>query len=210
MPLLKFNPTDTESAWAVWHITESENELAYASFESCPDELVSPTKRLEFLAVRALLRETCQQLKIDYQGVLKDSFGKPHLKENPHQISLTHSFPYVAIQIHAYQPVGIDLEQPKEKLTRVAGRVLSAAEQEHAGNHIPTLCVYWCAKEALYKIHGMRGLAFQSHLLIDPFQLASQGTLHGQILANPVIQASLHYLVEPDYVLVTTEKIQRL
>jgi phosphopantetheinyl transferase len=207
MPVLKFNPTDNESAWAVWRITETEHELKDAAREQCPAELASPTKRLEFLAARVLVRSICHHFNLGYVGIAKEPSGKPYLPNHRHFISLTHSFPYVAAQLDVAQPVGVDLEQPKEKLTRVASRVLNQHELQHANNHLTTLCVYWCAKESLYKIQGARGLSFQSHLAVDEFTLQPQGLLTGHILTDAQVHASLRYFVEPDYVLVITEKI---
>ena len=135
----------------------------------------------------------------------KDEFGKPYLKEHPHHVSLTHSYPYVAVQLDRWNAVGIDLEQPKEKLKTIANRVFSADEVRDAGENIVKLCIYWCAKEALYKIHGKRNILFTDHLRVMPFQLASNGTFTGKILldANELI-IQLQYLVMMDFVLVYT------
>lgn len=204
MPIKKFTETK-QGAWAVWEITEVESELAFLALESCPDELVAPTKRLEFLAVRALLRTVCGRLGIDYQGTSKDEFGKPHLKGAHQHISLTHSFPFVAVQIDAQQSVGIDLEQPKQNLLRVASRVFNADELMRAGESLTLLCILWCAKEALYKLYGKRGLSFKTQVAIQGLQQPSEGTLVGHVLVNPMIRATLQYETNREYVLVTTQ-----
>ena len=102
--------------------------------------------------------------------------------------------------------MGIDIEQPKEKLLRVAPRVLSNTEEEDAGSDIIKHCVYWCAKEAMYKIYGKRGLHFNSQLNLDPFELKRSGSLTGYIRANGIpTVVSLGYIVRGDYVLVYTK-----
>ncbi|MCU0420498.1 MAG: 4'-phosphopantetheinyl transferase superfamily protein, partial [Cyclobacteriaceae bacterium] len=175
---------DKQSAWGLWYISENEQELGFEAMESCPEDIVNPQKRLEWLAGRALVRALVENSGLTYAGVKKDAYGKPALKDLPHRVSLSHSFPYVAAQVDRDQEVGIDLEQPKQKLLTIAHRVLSPAEQQNAGEDVVKHCVYWCAKEALYKIHGKRGLHFATQLLIDPFALSSAGTLHGHIVAE--------------------------
>jgi len=206
MPLVRSETTGEESAWGLWQITETEEELSYEALESCPDEIIAPSKRKEFLAGRALLRTLAEKVGVQYTGIRKDEQGKPYLKNQPHGISLSHSSPYVAAQIHPREAVGIDIEQPKEKLLRVAPRVLSSSEENDAGNDIVKHCVYWCAKEAMYKLHGKRGLHFNNQLNLDPFELKRSGELQGYIRANGVpTVVSLGYVVKDDYVLVFTK-----
>ena len=181
MPLVKMEKTAKQSGWAIWFITETKEELDSFSPEECPSEIISAQKKLEWLAGRMLIRTLVEHSGLDYHGLRKDEFGKPFLKEHTHHISLTHSFPYVAAQIDVGQSVGIDLEQPKEKLLRVAHRVMADYELIDAGQDILKHCVYWCAKEALYKVYGKRGLIFSNHLNIEPFTLQQAGDLKGRI-----------------------------
>lgn len=205
MPRLKITRLDKQSSWGLWYISESEQELSFEAMESCPEDLINPQKKLEWLAGRALVRALVENSGLTYAGMSKDIYGKPALKALPHHISLSHSFPYVAAQMDRHQDVGIDLEQPKPKLLTIAHRVLSPAEQQHAGEDVVKHCIYWCAKEALYKIHGKRGLHFATQLLVDPFTLSLAGTLQGRIVSEHETLAHLGYLVQPDYVLVFTQ-----
>jgi 4'-phosphopantetheinyl transferase len=205
MPLLKLEQMGEGSQWAVWFIDESEEELAFDALESPPEEIISPQKRLEYLAGRALIKMLVEHNQLEYDGLRKDEFGKPFLKDHPHQVSLSHSFPYVAAQLHSTSSVGIDIEQPKEKLLRIASRVLSEAEINDAGENVVKHCVYWCAKEALYKIYGKRGLHFNSQLNVDSFELRHQGELSGKISASGFYsQHNLGYWVHSDFVLAYT------
>jgi 4'-phosphopantetheinyl transferase len=205
MPLVKMKKVGTQSSWALWLIAETEPELSFDAMESCPDEIISVQKRLEWLSGRALLKALVGNCGLNYQGIRKDEYGKPFLKEHSFQISLTHSFPYVAAQIHNSESVGIDLEQPKEKLLKIAHRVLSPSELADAGEDIVKHCVYWCSKEALYKIYGKRGLHFENQLNLEPFELQTEGVLSGRINVNEVMmQVTLSYVVETDYVIVYT------
>ncbi|MGE0588501.1 MAG: 4'-phosphopantetheinyl transferase superfamily protein [Cyclobacteriaceae bacterium] len=203
MPLVDLKESSLHGV-ALWHIAETEDDLkSLAPNDQCPQDIVSPLKRLEWLSGRILIKSLAEQQGIQYSGITKDQFGKPFLKDNTHQISLSHSYPYVAAQIHPSLSVGIDIEQPKDKLLRIASRVLDTGELEDAGADIVKHCIYWCAKEALYKIYGKRGLLFTNHLKVRPFQLQKTGELHGAIeFDNVNVFAELRYIVEPEYVLV--------
>ncbi len=208
MPLFKIDSIGNESAVGIWHIQETEEALAYDAFEQCPEELVSQQKRLEWLAGRVLIRKLVETYHLPYVGILKDEFGKPYLRELSHHISLSHSYPFVAAQIDSNQSVGIDLEQPKKKLLTIASRVLSPEELENAGTDIVKHCVYWCAKETMYKMYGKRGLHFSNQLNIEPFSLSENGSLKGIITANNQKQnINLKYTIEKDFVLVYTQPI---
>lgn len=205
MPLVRAEMTGDGSAWGLWQITETEEELSYEAFESVPDDIIAPSKRKEYLAGRALVKTLAEKVGVQYSGIRKDEQGKPYLKDQSHEISLSHSSPYVAAQIHEREAVGIDIEQPKEKLLRVAPRVLSSSEEDDAGNDVVKHCVYWCAKEAMYKLYGKRGLHFNSQLNLDPFELKRSGELQGYIRANGIpTLVNLGYVVKDDYVLVYT------
>lgn len=205
MPLVRTEILSKGSAWALWHIDESEEELAFTAMESCPDDIVAPLKRKEYLAGRALVRTLIESEGLTYLGLRKDDNGKPFLKDSSYEISLSHSSPYVAAQIHSSKPVGIDVEQPKEKLLRIASRVMSPVEEKNAGQDPVKHCVYWCAKEVMYKIHGKGGLAFSSQLNIEPFVLERSGDLKGRITGDKVEDVTLSYIVKSDHVLVYTK-----
>jgi 4'-phosphopantetheinyl transferase len=206
MPVAEMHKMGEESCWALWRIDEDEQALSYHAMESCPEDLISVQKRLEYLAGRALMKTLVETIGISYSGMKKDEAGKPFLKDSQHQVSLSHSFPYAAAQIHPTHSIGIDIEQPKAKLLRIASRVLSLQEQKDAGHDPVKHCIYWCAKEAMYKIYGKRGLHFNSQLLIEPFGLAAAGNINGRILANSSeVNVRLDYIVDPDFVLVTTK-----
>lgn len=205
MPVLKLESIGKEKAWAIWHVTETEKWLTSEALQACPDEIIFPQKRLEWLAGRALIRRLAESCGLKYEGLTKDEFGKPFLKSHKHQISLSHSYPYVAAQIDGTKSVGIDLEQPKEKLRKVAPRLFSKSEVEDAQNDLTKLCIYWCAKEAMYKVYGKRNLLFTDHLIVDPFHLSDSGRIHGSIsLPGDITSVHLQYVVTKDFVVVYT------
>lgn len=201
MPLIELNKTGEQCGWAIWRIEESETQLAGDILGSIPAAIVHPQKRLEWFAVRTLTLTLSNYLGLRYFGIKKDAVGKPSLERYAHRLSLSHSFPHVAVQIDKFKSVGIDLEQPKEKLLKVAPRTLSPDELKHAGQDIVKHCIYWCAKEALFKLDGKGGLHFSADLKIEPFELKNEGFLHGWIKERDV---ELVYQVNKDFVVVYT------
>jgi 4'-phosphopantetheinyl transferase len=202
MPITKIDIDKKNGGLAIWKIDESEADLAFHAQEQCPEEIISSQKRLEWLAGRNVITALTEKMDLNYNGLHKNEFGKPFLKGLSIEVSLTHSYPYVAAQLSLHKPVGIDLEQPKEKLLAIAARVLSPEELKDAGTDIVKHCVYWCSKEALYKIDGKKGLHFSNQLNIQPFTLQKNGSLQGTITRHVKQLIDLMYLVEPEFVLV--------
>jgi 4'-phosphopantetheinyl transferase len=204
MPLEKIDSINSHT-WALWKIEEDENTLAIqlSSDERIPDSISNSKKRLEWFAGRLLVKNLIEKLGIAFQGVTKDEFGKPFLKGSAYQLSLSHSYPYVAASVHKELSVGIDLEQPKTKLLRIAPRVLNINELEDAGENVTKHCIYWCAKETLIKVYGKKDLTLAEHLKITPFSLEKQGHLIGRIIVNDIATTvPLWYSVTENFVVV--------
>ncbi|GAB3643996.1 4'-phosphopantetheinyl transferase family protein [Spirosoma arcticum] len=136
------------------------------------DDLVGirhPAQRVEWLACRAAVQQLAEMQGLAYAGLQKDAFGKPHLVGLPGSISLSHTGGWAAAVLHRSKPVGIDIEPVRDQFQRVVPRVLSTDEIAHANGDSARLAVYWCAKEALYKLYGKRNLTFREHLHVEPF-----------------------------------------
>jgi 4'-phosphopantetheinyl transferase len=204
MPLKEIHQTGLQSGWAIWHIEENADHLANKIIGIPPAEITHESKKLEWLAARHLVLSLSNHLGLRYFGIRKDAFGKPFLEKYPHHLSLSHSYPYVAAQIDHEQPVGIDLEQPKDKILKIGPRIFSPAELADAGTDVIKHTVYWCAKETLYKIHGKGNVHFSNQLNIAPFLLQEEGSLKGIISSGKEMLVNLEYTIEPDYVFVRT------
>jgi phosphopantetheinyl transferase len=190
VPLL-FSETFTEAGLlGVWETTETTDDLL-AGLAPLPTEqsealaLPHPQKRREFAASRLLLHHLTHLAGLPYHGLAKDDFGKPALHRLDWHLSITHDVRYAAAVLHPIRPVGIDLEAPRETLRRVAPRILSPAELAHADDDLHHLTVYWTAKEALYKLHGKRGLFFSTQLRIEPFHRGDE-VIAGEIRAEGI------------------------
>jgi phosphopantetheinyl transferase (holo-ACP synthase) len=204
MPLAKI-VSEEGRTWGLWRIAEDETTLAglVAPWEAVADTISNKNKRLEWLAGRVLVKEICASMSIDFEGVTKDQYGKPFLKGNDFHLSLSHSFPYVAALVDLSGAVGIDLEQPKDKLLRIAHRILHEDELLNAGTDVLKHTVYWCAKETLVKVHGQKDLIFAENLIIDAFEMATEGNIRGRIIVSDTERViPLRYILFPNFVVV--------
>jgi 4'-phosphopantetheinyl transferase EntD len=206
MPLEKI-VVQTDRAWALWRITEDETtlELELDGVEGAPESLKNSQKRLEWLAGRIATKEVMKSLDVAFQGIAKDEFGKPSPKMSNIHLSLSHSFPYAAALIDRNSRVGIDLEQPKEKLLKIAPRIHHPDELHDLGTDLVKHCIYWCAKESMIKLHGRKDLIFAENMFIQPFRRKQEGNITGKfIIGDSESVVSLHYVVYPSFVMVYT------
>ncbi|MBD2754539.1 4'-phosphopantetheinyl transferase family protein [Spirosoma validum] len=155
-------------------ITEDEPTLRHALSLTISEQedlatITHPAQRIEWLACRIAIRQLVEAEGMVYSGLQKDEFGKPHLINSPWHVSLSHTIGWAAAVLHRSRPVGIDIEPIRDQFRRVVPRVLSDSEIAHAAGDPNRLAVYWCAKEALYKLYGKRQLTFREHLHIEPF-----------------------------------------
>lgn len=191
--------------WALWRITEDESSLSETirPWEQLSHLISNRNKRLEWLAGRVLVKHVMHSMGLAFQGLTKDQFGKPFPVGYNFHLSLSHSFPYVAALLDKIESVGIDLEQPKVKLLRIAPRIFSHIELQDAGTNITKNCIYWCAKETLIKVHGQKNLVFAENMIIDSFSMENEGDIRGRIIVRDVERIiPLHYIVYPNFVVV--------
>lgn len=81
-------------------------------------------------------------------------------------ISISHSADYVAVAFGHLEGIGIDVEQPRTQLARVAPRVLSEAEMAVYGRNERLLLKAWTLKEALYKAALTEGVDFRRDIVL--------------------------------------------
>lgn len=200
MPVLRQWTVFEQCHLLIWEITETtaqlREDLVITSIEWQEFvEISHPQKQLEWLAGRKAMQTLIQTQQLPYEGMTKDVYGKPHLSKRVAEISLTHTAHFIAVAMHPTSPLGIDLERVADKLARVAPKFLSISENQHAQGDLRRLCTYWCAKEALYKLHGTRQLSFREQIAIAPFDEQAQ-SLRGVIVPSQTVHQLHRFEIE--------------
>jgi len=207
MPIKKYVEVSTDISWAIWEITEEEEELRDRLELNNHDRthlssIRHPKKTKEYLAGRMVLRHLFRSLKLGFPGIYKDQWGKPHLLNHTFQISISNTYPYAIAMINQSNPAGIDMEKTDPKFLRIKHKYLNRQELEMAGDDLRLLNIMWCAKEALYKVFGKKRLSFRENITIKPFWAQSKGQLSGAIsIGGNMEEIKLEYLNWGNYVI---------
>ncbi|WP_345950561.1 4'-phosphopantetheinyl transferase superfamily protein [Mucilaginibacter sp. PAMB04274] len=198
---------DADTEIALWRIEEdadtlyhklqlNEQEKAYV------DQLANGKRHLHWLGTRVLLRTMLNTT--NYIDCRIDTHGKPYLYDMPYHISLSHSFDYAAVMISKSRPVGIDIEQIKQKVERIAPKFLRHEEQAaiDADNKIAHLYVCWCAKEAIYKCYGQKEVSFLDNIALERFPFTAEGSLQAHLHKGELhIDYKVDFLQYEDYMI---------
>jgi len=176
---------DNDALIGVWQVSETEEELKELS--STPtDEMEeisfirSESLRKQRLAVRALL-----STMFDEKVYLSHhDNGKPYIENNPVNISITHTDRYVAVILHEEENVGIDIESLDRDFSAVEKRALSEEEIEDLEDdkRNEQLAIYWCAKEAIFKLLSVYNLDFAEQIEIERFRPRGEGELEATFI----------------------------
>jgi len=179
MPLYKTISLGPGTTIYIWKVVETEESLAQM-VSLTPNSMArirgmkSEIHRRAYFSIRHLLMEAGY---VD-QDLYYDEEGKPHLKDGDF-ISITHSHMYTGVIVSDRYQVGIDIEQQREKILRIAHKYTPVGAYRTIGNTetlIRKLTVVWGAKESLYKICAKKGLSFLHHIVITDFALTDSGT----------------------------------
>jgi phosphopantetheine--protein transferase-like protein len=171
---------DNDAEIGVWQITETEEELKELS--STPtDEMEeisfirSESLRKQRLAVRALLNTMFD----DKVYLSHHDNGKPYIENNPINISITHTAKYVAVILHEEENVGIDIESLDRDFSVVEKKALSEDEIEDLEDEKRNeqLAIYWCAKEAIFKLLSRYNVDFAEQIEVERFRPRGEGEL---------------------------------
>ena len=176
---------DNKAEIAVWHVTESEEELL--SLTSVPnDELEeislfrSESQRRQKLAVRALINEVFEEkMYLNHHDN-----GQPYLENCATNISITHTENYVAIIIHDDEEVGIDVESLDRDFSVVEKKALSEDEIDdlEKDKRNEQLAIYWCAKEAIFKRMSLNRVVYSEQIEVEKFNVRKEGELEATFI----------------------------
>lgn len=170
MPLYKEIILKENAKLYLWKITEDSGELHRAvklntSSQNRVDSMKSVSHQKGFLAVRMLL----QHIGYTDFDLYYDAFGKPHLTDGK-CISISHSHTFSAIAI-SDQRIGLDVEQVKEKILKIASRFMDVSHLENLSEIDKRIkaTVIWGIKESIFKIKNIEGISFRNHIFEEDF-----------------------------------------
>jgi len=160
-----------DTLYAIWQITESVEEL-YPAIKLRENEeilyrsFVAESRKKQWLAYRILIRELLKP--VDFP-VEYDQTGKPFLTGSGFHISVTHTEDLAAVIISRNASVGIDIEKIKPRIIKVKDKFLHEEELSliNKDDELEQLTLAWCAKEALYKMYGLRNLDFRENIRLE-------------------------------------------
>ena len=198
---------DNKAEIAVWHVTETEDELIRLS--SVPtDEMEeislfrNENQRRQKLAVRALLNEVFEEkMYLNHHDN-----GKPYLENCVTNISITHTDKYVAIIISDDDELGIDIESLDRNFAPVEEKALSEEEIDDLDDDKKNeqLAIYWCAKEAIFKRMSQSRVNFAEQIEVEKFNLKKEGELEATFIHKDEYEEDfeLEYMMFDRHVLV--------
>jgi 4'-phosphopantetheinyl transferase len=182
MPLFRTIHINENTSIFLWKITEDYNELFRSvSLKDTSlnrlENMKSESHQKGFLSVRMLLQH-CGYSDLD---LIYDEFGKPHLRDSlkqiqaPTHISISHSFDFAAIAL-SNENIGIDIEQVKEKVLRIAPRFMETWHLKNLSHEdqMKKATVIWGTKEAIFKVKNEVGISFPDHIFEKAFLLSDK------------------------------------
>lgn len=170
MPLFKIIP-QTEGLLGIWQLSETSDELlSYFSVQELndPDYLryTHEKRKVEWLATRVLMK---QLIGSDFTVSYAET-GKPILNHTRYKhLTISHSRHFVVVFTHEKHQVGIDIEDTSRNYNSIEKRYLSEAELLQVSKSPLLQCLYWCAKEAVFKLVPDHDIEFRSQILVSPF-----------------------------------------
>ncbi len=185
MPVIESRIIDDSTLLGVWEITESSDELLSSLTLTKHEQQFfngfrTDLRKKQWLAYRLLIQKLFPDRNFT---VAYDKNGKPYLENSNHHISVTHTGQYAACIISTTKRVGIDIEMVKPRIDKVRHKFLSPSELSHIpeGQKLEILTIYWCAKEALYKLHGKKQLDFIKNIKVPDFTFDNTGEFEAEI-----------------------------
>lgn len=209
MPLHKVVYLQPNTKLYLWKISEDfdtlfrEVRLKDSSLARL-EGMKSESHQKGFLAVRMIL----QHLEYTDFDLLYDEFGKPHLKPQgcsikDLELSISHSHDFSAIVI-SEQKVGLDLEQLKNKILKIAPRFMDISHLENLSTDekIKKATVIWGIKESIFKLKNEVGISFSDHISENAFTFDDKITTAQLKFNNKEENFKIRFDQEEDYIFV--------
>ena len=171
MPVFFQHQINEGTRLGIWKIEETEE--FFKGNVPLHREVTHPHKRLQHLAGRFLLQYLFPDFP--YQLIEIADTRKPFLPDQQYHFSISHCGDYAAAIVSKNQRVGLDIEIPVEKISRIMYKYLSAKEHElfslipgtdtdQVVMNVEEPTLLWSAKEAVFKWYGNGGVDFRRQI----------------------------------------------
>lgn len=187
MPLYRKAIFEDGMVLTIWKIEETESQLrSLLSLNTNEvnelEAIKAPRSRLRWMASRLALKSVFEEWKVI--EIYKDVHGKPYFELLNGHFSLSHSGEFAVCAYHPEKMVGIDIEFIRPKVFDIRKKFMKDDEL----NLIPekdameSLFVCWCAKEAIYKWQGKKGVSMKDGISVHPFVYEGKGRLRAELM----------------------------
>ena len=166
MPVFFQQQINDSTRLGIWKIEETEE--FFRSNVPLHRDVTHPHKRLQHLAGRFLLQYLFPDFP--YELIKIADTRKPFLPDEQYHFSISHCGDYAAAIVSKDKRVGIDIEIPTEKISKIMYKFLSAKEHEQFHliqpdkDRIPFSTLLWSAKESVFKWYGNGGVDFRREI----------------------------------------------
>ena len=159
----------------LWQMDESP-ELLFDQYphllpyrSSLNDKYKNDGRKLEFLAIRALMYE---MLRVNgaSKGLLSHAGDFTHNEQGKplfrgYHVSISHTKGYAALILSKKSEVAVDIEYMSDRVERIASKFLRKDER---ADSLDAKLVHWCAKETVFKLFSEENLLFED-MRVKPF-----------------------------------------
>lgn len=187
MPLYRKTVFDDGMVLTIWKIEEAESELRSLLSLNAKEvreleSIKAPQSRLRWMASRLALKSVFEEWKVIQ--IHKDVHGKPYFELLNGHFSLSHSGEFAVCAYHPEKMVGVDIEFIRPKVFDIRKKFMKADELKSIPekNAMESLFVCWCAKEAIYKWQGKKGLSMKDGISVHPFVYQKKGQLTAELM----------------------------
>ena len=193
MPIFFQQQINDSTRLGIWKIEETE-EFFKANVPQHRD-VTHPHKRLQHLAGRFLLQYLFPDFP--YELIQIADTRKPFLPDEQYHFSISHCGDFAAAIVSKDSRVGVDIEIPTEKISKIMYKFLSAKEHElfHLiqpdNDRIPFSTLLWSAKESVFKWYGDGGVDFRKEIQLKK-QHEGNETIESFFSKNN-IELTVHY-----------------
>ena len=159
----------------LWQMDESPEQLfdQYSHLlpyrSSLDDKYKNDGRKLEFLAIRALMYE---MLRVNgaSKGLLSHAGDFTHNEQGKplfrgYHVSISHTKGYAALILSKKSEVAVDIEYMSDRVERIASKFLRKDER---ADSLDAKLVHWCAKETVFKLFSEENLLFDD-MRVKPF-----------------------------------------